>query len=281
MSLIILCYLSLGCIHLECYYSIMHPDIVVKLITLNRQFYQTFGEAFSATRQRIQPGVNRILEKIPDYSACLDLGCGNGTLALEWAKRGLRGMYYGIDYSFALLGDVQVSILKADAGELAIRFARADLTKPDWTSILDEAAQLDDKVPGLWDGILCFATLHHIPSETLRIKLMRQVRMLIKDDGKFYHSEWQFQHSKKLMERRLSWDTLGIRESDLDDGDTLLDWRHALPEQEEKVGLRYVHLFDREELTRLAMETGFKIIDEFESDGQGGKLALYQTWMAV
>jgi len=53
-------------------------NTVNRLIELNRQFYQTFAGAFSATRQRIQPGVRRQIEQLPANARLLDLGCGNG-----------------------------------------------------------------------------------------------------------------------------------------------------------------------------------------------------------
>jgi hypothetical protein len=64
----------------------------------------------------------------------------------------------------------------------------------------------------------------------------------------------------------------------LEAGDTLLDWRFALPGQPEQNGLRYVHLFERAELAELAAAAGFTVVDEFESDGEGGRLGLYQAW---
>jgi hypothetical protein len=39
-----------------------------------------------------------------------------------------------------------------------------------------------------------------------------------------------------------------------------------------------VHLFEHGELAGLASSTGFEILEEFESDGTGGNLALYQVW---
>ena len=259
----------------------MQPETMYKLLDLNRQFYQTFGAAFAATRRRIQPGIRRLMESIPEYGFFLDVGCGSGALALEWANQDRMGMYFGLDFSFTLLNEAQVSMLKADKGQLAIRFAGADLSDEDWPQVLDKASLEDENVPGLWDGIFAFAVLHHIPGVDLRLRILRQIRNLLKDGQLFYHSEWQFQHSEKLMARRQPWESVGINEDALDKGDTLLDWRHILPEQEEEIGLRYVHLFERDELSYLAKASGFKIIDEFESDGQGGRLGLYQTWQAV
>ncbi|HEY3476840.1 MAG TPA: hypothetical protein VGK56_19640 [Anaerolineales bacterium] len=55
--------------------------MAVRLIEINREFYTRFGEAFSATRHRIQPGVRRVLEMLQGDESILDLGCGNGELA--------------------------------------------------------------------------------------------------------------------------------------------------------------------------------------------------------
>jgi len=83
------------------------------------------------------------------------------------------------------------------------------------------------------------------------------------------------------MARRVPWETVGIDESNLEPGDTLLDWRYALPGQPEQVGLRYVHLFTREELAELAAQAGFTVDSEFESDGDGGRQGLYQAWRKI
>jgi hypothetical protein len=56
----------------------MNSDITKQLIELNRKFYDQFGDSFSATRQRLQPGVKKILETIQADDSVLDLGCGNG-----------------------------------------------------------------------------------------------------------------------------------------------------------------------------------------------------------
>ncbi len=129
--------------------------------------------------------------------------------------------------------------------------------------------------------MLALAVLHHLPGAGLRRQVLGQVHELLGPGGWFIHSEWQFQNSARLMARRLPWDSIGLKEEDLEEGDTLLDWRHALPGQAEQAGLRYVHLFSRPELADLAAQSGFAIQQEFESDGEGGRLGLYQVWRRV
>ena len=81
----------------------MNPAVRDQLIALNARFYQEFAASFSATRQRLQPGVERILLTLAPDSRLLDLGCGNGELARRLAGRGFEGVYVGIDFSPALL----------------------------------------------------------------------------------------------------------------------------------------------------------------------------------
>ena len=117
--------------------------------------------------------------------------------------------------------------------------------------------------------------LHHIPSTELRLELMRVVNRLLKKDGLFIHSNWQFLNSEKLKARIQPWEAVSLSGDQVDAGDYLLDWRSG------GHGLRYVHHFDEQELGDLARESNFTVIDTFHSDGQTGNLGLYQTWQPI
>jgi SAM-dependent methyltransferase len=238
----------------------MHSNTAARLIEINREFYTRFGESFSATRHRIQPGVRRVLAMLKGDESILDLGCGNGELARELARRGHSGPYLGVDFSLPLLRDAGVQPTGFSA-----RFVQADLTK--LSAFSDQLSVADG-----WPVITAFAVLHHIPSMELRLDLLRIVHQLLRTDGIFIHSNWQFLNSEKLKARIQPWDTTEISASELDAGDYLLDWRS------EGKGLRYVHHFDGSELDELAKASRFRIIDTFHSDGRGDNLGLYQVW---
>jgi len=240
-----------------------------RLLHLNYEFYQKFGAAFAATRRRIQPGVRRVIQGLPTGGRLLDIGCGSGALALELDRLWITGSYLGLDFSAELLMEARTALRAAPPGGVDIRFAQVDLTDPEWVDVTAGFPV---------DVVLAFAVLHHLPDAEVRLRVLRQVNELLPEGGVFIHSEWQFQHSARLMARRVPWETIGIDEAQLDAGDTLLDWRFALPGQPEQVGLRYVHLFSREELVELAAQAGFTVESEFESDGEGGRLGLYQAW---
>ena len=123
----------------------MDPAVFQRLIALNAQFYQTFARPFSDTRQRLQPGVVRLLKDLPSAVRILDLGCGNGELARWLRQAGFRGDYLGLDFSPDLLEVARAGSfapLPADSGSPepeTIRFAQADLTSPDWDTGLPGA----------------------------------------------------------------------------------------------------------------------------------------------
>ena len=231
-----------------------------RLLKINREFYNRFGDQFSATRQRLQPGVRKILETIQADVSVLDLGCGNGNFLRELSVRGHKAALLGVDFSLPLLRDAESAP--------GVEFREVDL---DQLSVV--SGQL--AVEGGWDVVTMFATLHHIPSTEIRLDILRTVRKLIKDDGKFILSNWQFLNSEKLRSRIQPWGRVSITESDIDEGDYLLDWRSG------GEGLRYAHQFSVEELLGLAEQAEMRVTDSFLSDGDGGNLGLYQVWAPI
>jgi len=133
-------------------------EIAQHLIALNRKFYTDFGEAFSATRRRIQPGVRRILNSLDEDETILDLGCGNGELARALARDGHRGAYLGLDFSLPLLADAE-SVPEGFAAE----FREADLTK---------LSAISSQLSAIRPWLLITSLLHFIIFHRRRYALM-------------------------------------------------------------------------------------------------------------
>lgn len=239
----------------------MEVDVRDQLIDLNRRFYQSFAKQFSETRQRLQPGVMRILELISSRDDVLDLGCGNGQLGYELISRGHEGIYTGLDSSADLLNFAGEKLSGAESVSLHER----DLTTHSW----------DADLTGEFNFILAFAVLHHLPSKELRKEVVKNIGRLLAPSGLFIHSEWQLLNSSRLRERIQPWEDVGLDPDQVEPGDYLIDWRHG------GQGLRYVHVFTEMELNDLARDSGFQIVETFSSDGEGGQLGLYQIWKGV
>ena len=107
----------------------MKSETAARILSLNHQFYQSFAEDFSETRQRLQPGVLQVVDRFPPGSSILDVGCGNGELARELVKRGLDYSYLGIDFSASLLKKATLDIPE----KFPAVFSELDLSKPSWS----------------------------------------------------------------------------------------------------------------------------------------------------
>jgi SAM-dependent methyltransferase len=242
--------------------------IASHLMAINRQFYQTFGLRFSEKRAHIQPGIMRLLPGIPSSARILDLGCGNGEFACALARQNHRGEYIGLDFSHELLDEAQAALQECLDSKQPVPYKlhSIDLSTPDWEAAFERTS---------FDIITAFAVLHHIPGEVLRCQVLHKVHQLLLPGGLFMHSVWQFLNSPRLAGRVQPWEKVGLSAEQVDPGDYLLDWRHG------GTGVRYVHHFSAEELAALAGETGYKILETFHSDGQAGRLGLYQIWSPI
>jgi len=244
----------------EGYNAGMDSATAERLLALNREFYDRFGDSFSTTRQRLQPGVKKILDSIQNDESVLDLGCGNGNFLHEIGRRGHKGALLGGDFSLPLLREAE--------SRPGVSFREVDLSK--LSAIGDQLS-----TSGGWSVITMFATLHHIPSQEVRMSILRTVKGLLKPGGRFVLSNWQFLNSEKLRSRIQPWSRVGLSNEDVDEGDYLLDWRSG------GEGLRYVHHFSAEELTALAAQAGMRVNESFASDGENGRLGLYQVWIST
>lgn len=249
----------------------MDSSTAARLLQLNREFYDRFGESFSATRRRLQPGVKKILALIHEDDSVLDLGCGNGLFLRELAERGHKAALLGVDFSLSLLRQAGttpgVIFREVDLAQLSVVSDQLSVVS-DQLSVISHQSLITDS----WSLITCFATLHHIPSHEIRLEILKTVRKLMKPNGRFILSNWQFLNSEKLRARIQPWNRVGLSDDDVDEGDYLLDWRSG------GRGLRYAHQFSAGELSGLAGQAGFKVEASFVSDGENGRLGLYQVW---
>ena len=75
----------------------MDRETAERLLTLNREFYATFARPFAASRLVSDPALVCILHYIPQCASVLDVGCGNGRLALLLDQERPGATHLGVD----------------------------------------------------------------------------------------------------------------------------------------------------------------------------------------
>lgn len=230
----------------------MRPEIVQKLLALNRQFYEANAADFSQSRQGINPGFARVRELLPHpCPRLLDVGCGNGRFGQYVQQQQTIGEYVGVDFSGGLLEVARVQVAGAFYGR--------DLTDP---------GCLDDDL-GQFEAIVCLAVLHHIPGRDNRVQLLRGMRDRLAVGGRLFLSTWQFATNPRQQRKIRPWSEIGLSPEDVEPGDYLLTWQRG------DFAYRYACHIDAAEMIQLAADAGLRMGQQFQSDGREGDLSLY------
>ena len=241
----------------------MNPAIAARLADLNRRFYLEHALDFARRRSTPQPGIVRVLARIPAGARVLEIGCGDGKVARTLSAGPKVSAYLGLDLDPTLLEragrKTGNSISSLPIHRFA--FAQCDLTSRDWPRVLP---------PEPYDWILAFSVFHHLPGSQARAEILRTLAAHLAAGGTVVMSNWQFTRSERLRRRVAPWSELSLAPSDVEPNDYLLRW-----ERGGRQGLRYVHLLDEAEARRTAAAAGLAISEVFRSDGISGDLADY------
>lgn len=260
-----------------------------ELNRLTKRFYALFGASFSATRQAPWEGWARVARllaaefnpgegaaNLPARCKLADLGCGNCRFerflveeipVVAWdfylsdctddlpETAGLPvGLYKNIDVTGFMLAPL--------AGWRVLE-GEQPLPLP----ILMPAGESAD-------AAVSFGLMHHVPSDTLRIGVLRTLLREVRRGGLVAVSFWQFLEDErpaakadKATEAALTY----LRETrgnapQLDAGDRLLGWQDATPAEG---AIRYCHSFTDEEITALidAVSDQAELADCFVGEG--------------
>jgi len=200
------------------------------LLNKVRKDYNQIAEEFSITRNRIWEETKPLFDLIEKGDKVLDLGCGNGRYFKVIKEKG--ALYFGTDISEKLL-------------EIARnRYPEADFQKIDGLSL--------PYPDGFFDKVYAIAVLHHIPSFLLRLKFLKEVKRVIKDNGVLVLTIWR--PRKRELCLILKYTILKIiGKSKLDFKDAFVPWKNKIK--------RYYHFFSERELKNLIEKSGFKVLE--------------------
>ncbi|MDP2664322.1 MAG: methyltransferase domain-containing protein [bacterium] len=207
----------------------MNPKYADYLMAKTRQDYNLIAGDFSRTRNRVWEELEFLGKYVCDNEKILDVGCGNGRLYELFKERTID--YYGVDFSEELVGIAgkrypQFKFQVADA---------LNLPFPD----------------NFFDKVFGVAIFHHIPSKELRMRFLKEMKRVLKPEGRLIMTVWKFHETRDLLLifKSTILKLLGL--SKLDFGDILEPWGKKIK--------RYYHCFSRRELRGAMTGAGFKI----------------------
>ncbi|MEK7171408.1 MAG: class I SAM-dependent methyltransferase [Patescibacteria group bacterium] len=194
-----------------------------------RHDYGLIAEEFSKTRLHPWPEFAEFLKNLnlggnAGKIKLLDIGCGNGRL-YDFLKNEPI-IYTGIDNNKNLLTLAKKQHKKA-------KFKYASATKLPFSA-------------NSFDTVWCIAVLHHLPTKGLRLKACREMKRVLKKNGKLMITVWNLWQKKyrKFINKKTH--------------DALIPWNNKLN--------RYYYAFKPAELKSLIQKSGFPIIKKVKSD---------------
>lgn len=202
-----------------------------KIINQIKDDYNRIAPQFDSTRKHNWRDVAKVVKdlKITKGAKVLDLGCGSGRL-YELLEE-YHPKYTGLDISEELIGLAQ---RKYPGG----KFEVADLT--------------NIKVKNKYDFIFSIAAVHHIPSKTLRDKVISDIKNSLNSGGTAIVTAWYFWNQPKFFNKILS-DFFSFKNRSLPFGDFYVPWKN---QKGEILAQRYHHAWTAHELKK----HGFKIL---------------------
>lgn len=190
--------------------------------------FESIADEFDASRPRPWPETAAFEGRLPRNARVLDLGCGGGRNLAFLRERGHAAV--GLDASPRLLA------LSAAKG------LRGHVVRGDLVALPFRAAA--------FDGVLCVAVIHHLPSEEERLRSLREAVRVLRPGGLVVVGAWALEQDRF----RAIYDE-ALQTGDPTVADVSVPWRRKDGSAVE----RFYHLFHASELERLVRASGLAV----------------------
>jgi len=209
------------------------PENIIKT---NEETWDAIAESFDTTRHKPWETCLDFIKTLRKTDTVADIGCGNGRHLTLCAKQCKNAV--GLDISRKLLYIVKNKILENNLENTILLHSNAV-----------NIPIKDDSV----DAVIFIAALHNIKGRDNRVQALKEIRRIMKEDGKALISVWSRWQDKYRKQFFKKWFTK-IGKSEF--GDIDIYWRqHGLDIP------RFYHLYSKKEFLKDLKEAGFKILE--------------------
>lgn len=202
------------------------------LLEKTKADYNLIAEEFSRQRQFLWEDLKPLSQYVQEGDRVLDLGCGNGRLFKLFENKNIE--YFGIDVS-----EKMIEIAKKNYPQG--KFLVADVLNLPFPQ-------------NYFNEVFAIALLHHIPSESLRLQSLSEIKRVLKPEGLLIISVWNAWKAKNKSNllKVIKYGFLKIiGKSKLDFKDVLIPLK--------KGPILYYHFFTLRELKKIIKKSNFKI----------------------
>lgn len=221
----------------------MDQETTNKILEKVKRDYEQTAEEFSESRAYLWEELKQFKKYAKDGDTVLDLGCGNGRLYEIFKDMSIQ--YIGVDNSPGLIEEAkkkwpEAEFITADALDLPFENKKFDI-------------------------IFSIAMLHQIPSGKLRLKVLQNIKRVLKDNGILIMTNWNL-WQKKYLPYVLKYTIFrlfmpgkkvdDIRIDDTEFGDSFISWKKSNI-------LRYYHAFRKNGLKDLTEKAGFEVLENY------------------
>ena len=196
--------------------------------------WDSIAKSFDKTRRKAWQECIDFIENTSKNSVIVDVGSGNGRHLIPSSKQ--CNYAIGIDVSTEMLKVVQEKIVNEKINNVTLIHSSAENIP-----LKNNSA----------DAVLYIAALHSIPGRENRVKSLKEIKRILKKDGKLLVSVWsryQDKFRKKFLKESLNKKKIGF-------GDKYVYWT-----QDKLDVKRFYHLYSKKELIEELNEAGFKIL---------------------
>jgi ubiquinone/menaquinone biosynthesis C-methylase UbiE len=231
----------------------MEKEMIEKILNETETGYNLISEKFSQTRNHFWGELEFIKNFVFQDFRVLDFGCGNGRL--EEVLAGKNITYIGVDISENL-----INLAKRD------RLAQNGFKNKKFLKIDNDFKHLPFNA-NFFDTVYSIAVFHHIPGDTNRLLVAKELYRLLKPGGCMIITVWnlwQPRYRKKIIE---NWWKKIFGKNRLEINDCYIPFT----DNRGKKFNRYHHAFTKGSLKNLFKKSGFGVLN---CDIMGGNIVL-------